>query len=45
MRRKVRGADNVRFGEEQTLPDLFRPTIRVPLRATQADSKRANAKK
>ena len=30
MRRKVRGADNVRFGEEQTLPDLFRPTIRVP---------------
>jgi hypothetical protein len=25
-------------------PDLFRPTIRVPLRGVQADAKRANAK-
>jgi hypothetical protein len=31
--------------EADSPPDLFRPTIRVPLRATQADSKRANAKK
>ena len=29
----------------QPLPDLFRPTILVPLKATQADSNRANAKK
>jgi len=27
------------------LPDLFSSTIRVPLRATQADSKRGNTKK
>ncbi len=27
------------------LPDLFRPMILVPLKATQADSKHANAKK
>jgi len=25
-------------------PDLFKPTIRVPLRATQAESKRVNTK-
>ena len=30
--------------EADSLPDLFRPTIRTPLRAMPADSKRANAK-
>jgi hypothetical protein len=30
--------------EADSLPDLFRPTIRTPLRASQAGSKRANAK-
>jgi len=30
--------------DREALPDLFRPTIRVPLRASQADFKRANAK-
>jgi len=29
----------------QPHPDLFRPMILVPLKATQADSNRANAKK
>ncbi len=33
------------FGGGQPLPDLFRPTIRIPLRATQAKLKRANANK
>jgi len=32
-------------GGGHPLPDLFRPTIRVPLRTMQADFKRANAKK
>jgi hypothetical protein len=32
------------FGGGQPLPDLFCPTIRVPLRAMQAEAKRANAK-
>jgi hypothetical protein len=32
------------FGGGHPQPDLFRPTIRVPLRSTQAESKRANAK-
>ena len=31
-------------GGGHPLPDLFRPTIRVPLRATQAESKRGNIK-
>jgi hypothetical protein len=35
------GASN---GGGQAQPDLFCPTIRVPLRTTQAESKRANAK-
>jgi hypothetical protein len=34
-----------RIAYSHPLPDLFRPTNRVPLRATQADSKRTNAKK
>jgi site-specific DNA recombinase len=33
------------FGGGHPLPDLFRPTIRVPLRAMQTGSTRANAKK
>ena len=32
-------------GGGHPLPALFTPTIRAPLRASQADSKRANAKK
>ena len=32
-------------GGGQGLPDLFYPTIRVPLRAMQAEAQRANAKR
>jgi hypothetical protein len=32
-------------GGGQAQPALFFPTIRVPLRATQAEAKRANANK
>ena len=44
----LRSAATTALGQRARLaeapPDLFRPTIRVPLRASQADFKRGNAK-
>lgn len=38
------GSSEAWFGGGYPLPDLFTPTIRVPLRARLAEPKRANAK-
>jgi hypothetical protein len=42
-RKRARHAQ-ARFGGGHPQPALFYPTIRVPLQATQAEAKRANAK-
>lgn len=39
------GTGEKKFGGGQPIPDLFCPTIRVPLRAARAEFVRANAKK